>query len=113
MDDKEFLGREFEASRRHLQAVALRMLGSRGEAEDAVQEAWLRLAGADTGSVQNLPGWLPTVVARICLDMLRARKIRHEEPIGAEAEAVADSGDTGRDAEIADSIGIAMLVVLE
>lgn len=113
MDDKEFLGREFEANRLHLRAVALRMLGSRGEAEDAVQEAWLRLAGTDTGSVQNLRGWLTTVVARICLDMLRARNVRREEPIGAEAEAVAGGGDAERDAEIADSIGLAMLVVLE
>jgi RNA polymerase sigma-70 factor, ECF subfamily len=113
MTDKEFLAGEFEASRGHLRAVAWRMLGSRGEAEDAVQEAWLRLAGADTGSVQNLRGWLTTVVARICLDMLRARTVRREEPIGPEAESVAGGEDVERDAEIADSIGVAMLVVLE
>jgi len=113
MGDKEILAGQFEASRGHLRAVAWRMLGSRGEAEDAVQEAWLRLAGADTGGVQNLRGWLTTVVARICLDMLRARNVRREEPIGAEAEAIAGGEDAGREAEIADSIGVAMLVVLE
>jgi RNA polymerase sigma-70 factor, ECF subfamily len=113
MADKDFLAGEFEASRAHLRAVAYRMLGSRGEAEDAVQEAWLRLAGADTGSVHNLRGWLTTVVARICLDMLRARKVRREEPIGPEAEAVESAHDGEREAEIADSIGVAMLVVLE
>jgi len=109
----DFLAGRFEASRGRLRVVAYRMLGSRGEAEDAVQEAWLRLAGSDTAAVQNLDGWLTTVVARICLDMLRARKVRREEPIGPEAEAVAGSDDTGREAEIADSIGVAMLVVLE
>jgi len=109
----DFLAGRFEASRSYLRGVAYRMLGSRSEAEDAVQEAWLRLAGSDTGAVQNLDGWLTTVVARICLDMLRARKVRREEPIGPEAEAVAGSDDAGREAEIADSIGLAMLVVLE
>lgn len=109
----DFLAGRFEASRGRLRVVAYRMLGSRGEAEDAVQEAWLRLAGSDTAAVQNLDGWLTTVVARICLDMLRARKVRREEPIGPEAEAVAGSEDAGREAEIADSIGVAMLVVLE
>jgi RNA polymerase sigma factor (sigma-70 family) len=113
MGEKEFLAERFEANRGHLRSVAYRMLGSLGEAEDAVQEAWLRLAGADTPSVKNLRGWLTTVVARICLDQLRARKVRHEEPIGAEAEAVESTHDAEREAEIADSIGIAMLVVLE
>ena len=113
MADKDFLTREFEASRAHLRAVALRMLGSRAEAEDAVQEAWLRLAGSDSGAVQNLRGWLTTVVARICLDTLRARKVRREEPIGPEAEAVESAHAAEREAEIADSIGVAMLVVLE
>jgi RNA polymerase sigma-70 factor (ECF subfamily) len=112
MVDKDFLAGEFEASRAHLRAVALRMLG-RAEAEDAVQEAWLRLAGSDTGAVQNLRGWLTTVVARICLDTLRARKVRREEPIGPEAEAVESAHDSEREAEIADSIGVAMLAVLE
>jgi RNA polymerase sigma factor (sigma-70 family) len=113
MADKDFLAGEFEASRAHLRAVALRMLGSTAEAEDAVQEAWLRLAGADSGTVQNLRGWLTTVVARICLDTLRARKVRREEPIGPEAEAIESAHDGEREAEIADSIGVAMLVVLE
>jgi len=113
MADKDFLAGEFEASRPHLRAVALRMLGSRAEAEDAVQEAWLRLAGTDSGAVQNLRGWLTTVVARICLDTLRARKVRREEPIGPEAEAVESAHAGERAAEIADSIGVAMLVVLE
>jgi RNA polymerase sigma-70 factor, ECF subfamily len=113
MADKDFLAGEFEASRPHLRAVALRMLGSTAEAEDAVQEAWLRLAGADSDTVQNLRGWLTTVVARICLDTLRARKVRREEPIGPEAESVESTHDSERDAEIADSIGVAMLVVLE
>ncbi len=113
MDEKQILAGRFEANRGHLRAVAYRMLGARGEAEDAVQEAWLRLAGSDTAAVQNLRGWLTTVVARICLDMLRARKVRQEEPIGAEAEALAGGEDAEREAEIADSIGLAMLVVLE
>src|SRR5947208_13902424 len=113
MDEKEILAERFEANRTHLKTVAWRMLGSGSEAEDAVQEAWLRLAGADTGSVQNLRGWLTTVVARICLDTLRGRKVRREEPIGPEAEAVESAHDGERAAEIADSIGVAMLVVLE
>jgi RNA polymerase sigma-70 factor (ECF subfamily) len=113
MGDKEILAEQFEANRVHLRAVALRMLGSRSEAEDAVQEAWLRLAGADAASVHNLRGWLTTVVARICLDTLRARKVRREEPIGTEAEAIAGPQDAEREAELADSIGVAMLVVLE
>jgi len=117
MGEKEILAERFEANRTHLRTVAWRMLGSGSEAEDAVQEAWLRLAGADAkgdaGSVQNLRGWLTTVVARICLDMLRARTVRREEPIGPAAEAVASGDDAGREAEIADSVGVAMLVVLE
>jgi RNA polymerase sigma-70 factor (ECF subfamily) len=117
MADKEILAGEFEANRAHLRTVAYRMLGSKAEAEDVVQEAWLRLAGADAkgdaGSVQNLRGWLTTVVARICLDTLRSRNVRREEPIGPEAEAVESTHDAEREAEIADSIGVAMLVVLE
>jgi RNA polymerase sigma-70 factor (ECF subfamily) len=88
------------------------MLGSQGEADDAVQEAWLRLARADTAGVENLRGWLTTVVARVCLDMLRARKTRREEPI-LNAEAIAGADDAERDLQIADSIGLAMLIVLE
>jgi RNA polymerase sigma-70 factor (ECF subfamily) len=89
------------------------MLGSRGEADDAVQEAWLRVAGANAGTVANFGGWLATIVARICLDMLRTRETRREEPIGADAEAIAGGDDIEREALIADSVGVAMLVVLE
>jgi RNA polymerase sigma factor (sigma-70 family) len=113
MGEKEVLVERFEASRGHLRAVAYRMLGSRSEADDAVQEAWVRLAGADASAVENLRGWLTTVVARICLDMLRARKTRREESIGVEVEAIPSSEDAEREALIADSIGVAMLVVLE
>jgi RNA polymerase sigma-70 factor, ECF subfamily len=113
MDEKQILAQRFEANRAHLRAVAYRMLGSRSEADDALQEAWLRVAGADAGSVQNLRGWLTTIVARICLDALRARKTRREEPIGVAAEAIASSDDVEHQSLIADSIGLAMLVVLE
>jgi RNA polymerase sigma-70 factor (ECF subfamily) len=113
MDEKEILARRFEANRGHLRAVAYRMLGSSSEADDAVQEAWLRVAGADAGGVENLRGWLTTIVARICLDGLRARSRRREEPIGAAAEAVASSDDAEHQSLIADSIGLAMLVLLE
>ena len=81
MDEKNSLAGQFEADRGRLRAVAYRMLGSRSEAEDAVQEAWLRLARTDTSDVGNLGGWLTTVVARVCLDMLRQRKSRREDPI--------------------------------
>src|SRR5437667_12785660 len=113
MDEKKFLAEQFEANRARLRAVAYRMLGSTGEIDDAVQETWLRLSRSDTSSVENLGGWLTTVVARVCLDMPRARKSRHEEPLGPHvAEPLAD--DThGRDAEMADSVGAALLVVLQ
>src|SRR5215475_7733917 len=81
MHQHEFLAAQFEANRRHLRAVAFRMLGSLSEAEDAVQEAWLRLGRADTSEIGNFGGWLTTVVARVCLDALRARKSRREEPL--------------------------------
>src|SRR5258708_16203041 len=81
MDEKKFLTERFEANRTHLRSVAYRMLGSRAEAEDAVQEAWLRLSRADTSEVENLGGWLTTVTARVCLDMLRGRKARREEEL--------------------------------
>src|SRR5262245_17585666 len=112
MDGKEILAERFEANRGHLRSVAYRMLGSEGEADDAVQEAWLRLARADASAVENLRIWLTTVVARVCLDMLRSRKSRREEPID-KAEAVAGNDNAQRQLEIADSIGLAMLVVLE
>jgi RNA polymerase sigma factor (sigma-70 family) len=112
VSDDGTLATQFEAHRAHLRAVAYRMLGSRTEAEDAVQEAWLRLAGADTDAVEHLRSYLTTTVARICLDMLRARKTRAEEPIGPDAEAIAGGDDIERDAQIADSIGVALQVVL-
>ena len=113
LDQNKFLAEQFEANRARLRAVAYRMLGSTSEVDDAVQEAWLRLSRSDTSPVENLGGWLTTVVARISLDMLRSRKSRREEPIGPHVpEPVAD--DThGRDAEMADSVGAALLVVLE
>jgi RNA polymerase sigma-70 factor (ECF subfamily) len=113
MGEKEILAERFEASREHLRAVAYRMLGSRSEAEDAVQEAWLRLAAADTSDVENLRGWLTTVVARVCLDMLRTRRTRREQSIGVEAETIASGDDAERETLIADSVGVAMRVVLE
>ena len=83
MGENKFLTERFEANRTHLRSVAYRMLGSRAEADDAVQEAWLRLSHADVSSVENLGGWLTTVTARVCLDMLRGRKARREESLGA------------------------------
>jgi RNA polymerase sigma-70 factor (ECF subfamily) len=112
MDGKEALAARFETHRPHLRAVALRMLGARSEADDAVQEAWLRLARSDVAVVSNLKAWLTTVVARICLDMLRTRKARREAPI-AGAEALAAGDAAGHALELADSVGVAMLVVLE
>ena len=109
MDEKKFLAEKFEADRARLRAVAYRMLGSTGEADDAVQETWLRLSRSDTSAVGNLGGWLTTVLARVCLDMLRSRKSRREEPMGPHVpEPVADDAH-----EMADSVGAALLVVLE
>ena len=107
---------EFEQHRQHLQAVAYRMLGSASEAEDAVQEAWLRVARADTDGVANLGGWLTTVVARICLDMLRARRARREDYVGSwlpEPVVVSVENDPEEQAVLADSVGLALLVVLD
>ncbi|PDT67822.1 sigma-70 family RNA polymerase sigma factor [Bradyrhizobium sp. C9] len=113
MDEKKFVAEQFEANRPRLRAVAYRMLGSTAEVDDAVQEAWLRLGRTDTAAVDNLGGWLTTVVARICLDMLRARKSRREEPIGPHVpEPIADN-PSERESEMADSVGAALLVVLE
>ena len=111
-DDGELLARRFEDSRARLGGVALRMLGSSAEAEDAVQEAWLRLTRADSATIDNLEGWLTTVVSRVCLDMLRSRGSRREEPL-AEHHDPADSTDPAREAELADAVGPALLVVLE
>jgi DNA-directed RNA polymerase specialized sigma24 family protein len=82
MDEEKFLAEKFEANRAHLRAVAFRMLGSPAEVDDAVQETWLRLSRSGASGIDNLGGWLTTVVARVCLDMLRSRKSRREEPIG-------------------------------
>jgi RNA polymerase sigma-70 factor (ECF subfamily) len=112
MQAQELLAGQFEAHRGRLRAVAYRMLGSGPEAEDAVQEAWIRLARSDDAAIDNLGGWLTTVVARICLDALRARKTRREEPIGpATPEPVSEPTD--QEALLADSIGVALLVVLD
>lgn len=104
----------FEQHRQHLRAVAYRMLGSVTEAEDAVQEAWLRMERTDASDVRNLRAWLTTIVARICLDMLRARGARHEEPLDEAATVVArDALDPEAEAVLADSIGVALLVILQ
>lgn len=117
MERQEMLAERFEAHRSHLTAVAYRMLGSLGEAEDAVQEAWLRLSRSDTSDVDNLRGWLTTVVARVCLDMLRSRRSRREEPLTGHAPDLAMGREEGVDPEheavLADSVGLALLVVLE
>jgi RNA polymerase sigma factor (sigma-70 family) len=117
MDKHEWLAEQFEANRPHLRAAAYRMLGSLSEADDAVQEAWLRLSRADTSDVQNLGGWLTTVVARVCLDLLRSRKARREVPLGARVPdpIVSRAGGVGPEHEalLADSVGLALLVVLE
>src|SRR5882757_6057959 len=113
MAEKNYLTEKFEANRARLRAVAYRMLGSRSEADDAVQETWLRLSRSDTSAVENLGGWLTTVVARVCLDMLRSRKSRREEPMGPHVPEPTTSDEHERNAEMADSVGAALLVVLE
>src|SRR2546428_11684364 len=117
MDEHEWLAQRFEANRTHLRAVAYRMLGSRTDADDAVQEAWIRLSRADTSGVENLGGWLTTVVARVCLDMLRSRKMRREEPLGAHVPEPTvsreDRTHPEHDALLPDSDGLALLVGLE
>jgi RNA polymerase sigma-70 factor (ECF subfamily) len=111
--EQSFLAEQFEANRARLRSVAYRMLGSSSEVDDAVQETWLRLSRSDAAALDNLGGWLMTVVSRICLDMLRSRKSRREEPIGPHVpEPVADDQHQ-RDTEMADSVGAALLVVLE
>ena len=115
MNERNYLAERFEENRTHLRAVAYRMLGSVSEVDDAVQEAWLRLSRADTTGIENLGGWLTTVVARVCLDMLRSRKSRREEPFTPEApEPVATGGSSPeQEALLADSVGLALLVVLD
>lgn len=119
MNNEEFLAERFEAHRAHLRAVAYRMLGSLSEADDAVQEAWLRLARTDTEGVANLGGWLTTVVGRVCLDMLRSRTTRGEQSLDVHVHVPdpvvsgVDGIDPEHEALLSDSIGLAMLVVLE
>jgi RNA polymerase sigma-70 factor, ECF subfamily len=114
MSDKNFLAEQFETERRRLRSVAYRMLGSAHEADDAVQETWIRLSRADAQHFDNLSGWLTTVTARVCLDMLRARKTRREEPIDDGAAQIAgNDADAEHNRTLADTIGVAMLVVLE
>src|ERR671937_1065392 len=117
MDERDFLAEQFEENRTHLKAVAYRMLGSLGEADDAVQEAWIRLNRSDADEIQDLRAWLTTVVARISLNVLRSRKRRREEPMDLRMpEPIVDPVD-GTDPEhealLADSVGLALLVVLE
>ena len=116
MDEREQLAEQFEQARPHLQAVAYRMLGSASEAEDAVQEAWLRLNRSETAAIENLQGWLTTVVGRVCLDVLRARRAHREEPYDGwlpEPVVIDTEGDPEHEAALAESVGLALLVVLE
>jgi RNA polymerase sigma-70 factor (ECF subfamily) len=117
VDKQELLAREFEAQRPRLRAVAYRMLGSLSEAEDAVQDAWLRLSRTDADEVENLAAWLTTVVARVALNMLRSRKTRREESLQVRVPdpivGSADGTDPEHEALLADSVGLALLVVLE
>ena len=114
---REWPAERFEEHRRHLRAVAYRMLGSLNEADDAVQEAWLRLSRQDAAAIDNLGGWLTTVVARICLNELKARRSRREEPLGVHVPDPVVSHESGVDPEqealLADSIGLALFVVME
>jgi RNA polymerase sigma factor (sigma-70 family) len=117
VDDQKWLARRFEEHRTHLRAVAYRMLGSLPEAEEAVQDAWLRLSRSGADSVENLGGWLTTIVARVCLNALQARKARPEQPAGLRMPdpVVTREGDADpeREALLADSVGLALLVVLD
>ncbi|TKK91396.1 sigma-70 family RNA polymerase sigma factor [Herbidospora galbida] len=117
MTPHDFLADQFQGHRPHLKAVAYRMLGSLSEAEDAVQEAWLRLARSDSGDIDNLGGWLTTVVGRVCLDMLRARKSRREESLEDRLPdpvvSLPDAAGPEQEVLLADSVGLALLVVLE
>jgi RNA polymerase sigma factor (sigma-70 family) len=117
VDEHEWLAKRFEENRTHLRAVAYRMLGSLSEADDAVQDAWLRLSRSDISDVENLGGWLATVVARLCLDLLRLRASRREESLGAHVPEPIANCEDGTDPEqetlLADSVGLAVLVVLD
>lgn len=117
MDDQDWLARRFEDYRTHLRAVAYRMLGSLTEADDAVQESWLRLSRSDTSSVENLKAWLTTVVGRVCLNMLQRRRAHREEPFGVHVPdpivSHLDESGPEQEAVLADSVGLALLVVLD
>jgi RNA polymerase sigma factor (sigma-70 family) len=117
MQDDDWIAERFDEQRERLRSVAYRMLGSRSEAEDAVQEAWLRLSRADTSEVENLGGWLTTVVARVCLDMLRSHRSRREEPLDSFVAETSPEDDRPVDPEhealLGDSVGLALLVVLD
>jgi RNA polymerase sigma-70 factor (ECF subfamily) len=117
MNERDYLAERFEEHRTHLRAVAYRMLGSSGEVDDAVQEAWLRLSRVDAAGIDNLGGWLTTVVARVCLDMLRSRQSRREEAFTPDAPDPVATGTQGsspeQEALLADSVGLALLVVLD
>jgi len=117
MTERDYLTERFEENRAHLRAVAYRILGSSSDVDDAVQEAWLRLSRVDATGIDNLGGWLTTVIARVCLDMLRSRKSRKEEPITPEAPEPVATGSIGHSPEnealLADSVGLALLVVLD
>jgi RNA polymerase sigma factor (sigma-70 family) len=117
VSEREWLAERFEEERGHLRAVAYRMLGSFSDADDAVQEAWFRLSRSNAAAIENLRGWLTTVVARICLNVLKARKSRREEPVGVHVPDPVVSSEDGLDPEqealLADSVGLALLVVLE
>ncbi|TWP46319.1 sigma-70 family RNA polymerase sigma factor [Lentzea tibetensis] len=110
VDEKNLLALQFESHRNHLKAVAYRMLGSLAEADDAVQEAWLRLSRSDSDEIDNLGGWLTTVVARVCLNMLRSRR---EEPLDLRVPDPIITQGPEHEAELADSVGLALLVVLD
>ncbi|MGC0419905.1 sigma-70 family RNA polymerase sigma factor [Embleya sp. AB8] len=119
MNERDFLAERFEAHRGHLSAVAYRMLGSLSEADDALQETWLKLSRSDPNAVDNLAGWLTTVVGRVCLDMLRSRRSRGEESLDARVHVpdpivtAMSGGDPEQEVMLADSVGLALLVVLE
>lgn len=111
--DDDQLAHRFEAERPHLRDVAYRLLGSTGEADDAVQEAWLRLSRSDAHGIENLGGWLTTVTARLCLDVLRSRRSRSEVPLSPGDDQVRDSADPEGEALLSESVGLAMMTVLE
>jgi RNA polymerase sigma-70 factor (ECF subfamily) len=115
--DRDWLAERFEEHRTHLRAVGYRMLGSLSAADEAVQEAWVRLSRSDATRIENLGGWLTTVVARVCLNMLQARRVRREEPLGVHVPdplvSSADEGDPEQEALLADSVGLALQVMLD